>query len=82
MPTRVKSTCVGPAIDGAATLTTAYRAVVTVACVECKGAIPPSALLSRRAPRALLTATGASPVPICVTCRPLHLDSASSGDAD
>jgi len=49
MPTRVKSTCVGPAIDGAATLTTAYRAVVTLACVECKGAIPPSALLSRRA---------------------------------
>jgi len=39
-------------------------------------------VLAEQGQRVLLTATGATPVPVCVTCRPLHLDSASSGDAD
>jgi hypothetical protein len=78
----VKSKRVGRATLNNGVVTTAYRAVVQHECAQCAGTITPGALFSRRGPRALLTATGATPVPICVTCRPLHLDSAGSGDAD
>jgi len=80
MPTRVKSTCVGPAIDGAATLTTAYRAVVTVECVECKGAINPGDLFSRRSQPVARDMIGAlTTAPVCLACRPLRVQGQVQG---
>ncbi len=75
-----KSSRVGHATLNNGVGTTAYRAVVQHECAQCAGTITPGALFSRRAPRALLTATGAKTEPICIVCRPLRLDSA--GDAD
>lgn len=48
MPRRVKSIYVGRALDGTTAVTTAYRAVVALKCVACKGTIDPDHLFSRR----------------------------------
>ena len=75
MPTRSKSNCVGRALDAAAAPTTAYRAVASFVCVECKGAIGPGALFSRRSQPVSRYMIGAlTMAPVCLACRPLRVE--------
>ncbi len=74
-----KSHRVGRATLETGAVTTAYRAVATVECAQCAGAIGPGEIFSRQTRRAPvhvpLRATGLLTIePICVTCRPLRLD--------
>ncbi len=72
---QAKSHRVGRATLDTGEVTTAYRAVVACACVQCAGTIAPGALFSRQTRR---TPTGARGVtttdPVCATCRPLRLE--------
>jgi len=78
----VKSHRVGRATLDDGVITTAYRAVAAVTCVQCGAMIAPGSLFSRRTRHASAGAMGASPTtePVCVVCRPLRLDDAA-GDA-
>jgi integral membrane sensor domain MASE1 len=74
MPTQVKSNYVGRAIDGTASVTTAYRAVIALECVECTGAIGPGHLFSRRSQPVARRMIGALTLaPVCLACRPLRM---------
>ena len=70
-----KSHRVGRATLATGVVTTAYRAVVAFACVQCAGVIPSGALFSRRSRHTSWVALGAPATdPVCVTCRPLRLE--------
>ncbi len=80
----VRSNRVGRATLATGGVTTAYRAVVALECVGCARAIAPGALFSRQTRRTPLHAsiqtTGAMTTdPICVICRPLHLENTGEG---
>ncbi len=58
-------------------ITTAYRAVVELTCVQCAGVITPGALFSRRSRHVPVGAVDmATSDPVCGSCRPLSLDDA------
>lgn len=69
-----KSHRVGPAIVSDGTGTIAYRAVTDLVCVQCGRAINADELFSRRAQHAPTGAIGLKTAPICVACRPLHME--------
>ena len=75
-----KSHIAGTALQRDGTRTTAYRALVTLACAQCGAEIAVGALFSRhvspRRPVAPLRTFGPSvaPVPICTACGPLRLE--------
>ncbi len=70
-----KSHRVGRATWGAGVGTTAYRAVAAFTCVQCDGTITPGALFSRQSRHTPMGAvSGTTTDPICVTCRPLRLE--------
>jgi len=74
----VKSNRVGRATLATGGVTTAYRAVAAFECVQCARAIAPGALFSRqsrRTPPGMFGMTATDP--ICVTCRPLRLETTS-----
>lgn len=71
----IRSNRVGRATLTSGVATTAYRAVITFACVECAGTIAPGALFSRQTRRTPSRGVGMPTTdPVCVTCRPLRLD--------
>jgi len=79
-----KSHRVGRARRNDGVVTTAYRAVAAFECAQCAGAIGPGAMFShqtRRAPvHVPLRTTGLLTIePICITCRPLHLEDTGEG---
>ncbi len=74
----VKSNRVGRATLATGGVTTAYRAVAAFECVQCARAIAPGALFSRQPRRTPPGAFGMTATdPICVTCRPLRLETTS-----
>ncbi len=78
-----KSHRVGRATLGTGVVTTAYRAVVALECVQCAGAIAPGARFSRQTRRTPLhsplhTTSALATDPVCVTCRPLRLEDAGT----
>jgi hypothetical protein len=80
----VKSNRVGRATLTTGAVTTAYRAVATVECAQCAGAIGLGEIFSRQTRRAPvhvpLRATGLLTIePICVSCRPLRLEGIDEG---
>jgi len=79
MAGHVKSHMLGPATAGDGVRTTAYRAVEPFVCVECKRAIPPDHVFSRRARRTPFGGVGLKTEPVCAACRPLRLDETAAG---
>jgi hypothetical protein len=77
-----KSRVVGPATDSDSMRTTAYRAVVPFVCVQCRGAILPDHMFSRRSQHVPVGATrGVTAAPVCATCRPLRVEGATDASA-
>lgn len=75
-----KSHRVGRATLETGAVTTAYRAVATVECAQCAGAIGPGDLFSRQSRLTPIGAvSGTTTDPICVTCRPLRLEGVGKG---
>ncbi len=73
-----KSHRVGRATWGAGVDTSAYRAVVAFACVQCGRVIASGELFSRQSRHTPMGAvSGTTTDPICVTCRPLRLETTS-----
>jgi len=82
MPGHAKSHVVGPATDGQGARTTAYRAVVPFVCVQCRRAILPDEVFSRRSQHVPVGATGGvTAAPVCVACRPLRVEGAPDAPA-
>ncbi len=80
----VKSHRVGRVTLDTGVVTTAYRAVVALECVQCGRTIALGEIFSRqnrRAPRgASIQTTGTMTTePICITCRPLRLEDTGAG---
>jgi len=74
MGSGVKSHRVGRATLATGAFTTAYHAVVAFACIACGRTIAPGELFSRQTRHTPTGALGRPTTdPICVTCRPLHL---------
>jgi len=73
-----KSQRVGPTTDSEGAQTMAYRACQPFVCAQCRGAILPGSLFSRRAQHVAWAAVGTGTwVPVCMTCRPLRLEGAA-----
>jgi uncharacterized RDD family membrane protein YckC len=74
-----KSQRIGPATDGDGGRTMAYRACQPFVCAQCGSAILPDQMFSRRSTFVTWGAVGTgTTAPICVTCRPLHLEEATT----
>ncbi len=73
-----KSQRVGPTTDSEGVHTMAYRACQSFVCAQCKGAILPGSLFSRRSQHVAWAAVGTvTTTPVCITCRPLRLKEAT-----
>jgi len=79
MAGHVKSHVVGSATASDGVRTTAYRAVEPFMCAQCKRAIPPDHVFSRRARRAPSGGVGLKTEPVCAACRPLRMDQHGEG---
>jgi hypothetical protein len=79
MPGHVKSHVVGRATDSGGVRTTAYRAVDPFVRAQCRDAISPDHVFSRRARRAPRGGIGLKTEPVCVACRPLRLEESVDG---
>ncbi len=70
-----KSHVVGLATDSEGARTRAYRACESLVCAQCRGAILPESIFSRRSRHVTWAAVGAvTTAPVCVTCRPLRVE--------
>jgi len=70
-----KSQVVGLATDSEGARTRAYRACESLVCAQCRGAILPKSIFSRRSRHVTLAAVGTvTTAPVCVTCRPLSME--------
>jgi len=77
-----KSHLVGPATLSDGGRATAYRAVTSLVCVQCRGRIERGQVFSRRAQHAIVGVMGTLRTePVCVTCRPLRLEEDADGPA-
>ncbi len=73
-----KSQRVGPTTDSEGAQTMAYRACQPFVCAQCRGAILPDSLFSRRAQHVAWAAVGTGTwAPVCMTCHPLRLERAA-----
>ena len=80
MPGQTKSHVVGSATASNGAHTIAYRASVLLMCVQCKGAILPDQVFSRRSQHVPVgSMRGVTAAPVCVACRPLRLDANADG---
>jgi len=80
MAGHVKSQRVGPATLSDGGRATAYRAVTSLVCVQCRGRIERGQVFSRRAQHAIVGVMGTLRTePVCVTCRPLCLGENADG---
>jgi len=69
-----KSQVVGLATDSEGARTRAYRACESLVCAQCRGAILPESIFSRRSRHVTWAAVGTvTTAPVCVTCRPLRV---------
>jgi len=65
-----KSQVVGLATDSEGARTRAYRACESLVCAQCRGAILPESIFSRRSRHVTWAAVGTvTTAPVCVTCR-------------